>query len=168
MQELTSQVFGQKLSANAKGCFTAVLSAEEEMAAVQMMLSSDEQNVSHWLDFLLDYSRTYLLSNQSIDVLIDNINNTAAKDLLAFIFNRFGYNDEQAIKVCKLALNGGGSYNVQQVLLVICDSGRVLSEDVAMILSRIDAMLTNKGKAEFAVLEKSYRQSVETYRKSDV
>ena len=100
LKELGLKVFGQKFDENAESSYTAVIPADEECLIVKEMLEG--RNASGWFHFLCRYQKHFPLSSEAINLLLaDILKNEYAKKLCAQEFKLYGFNEAQALAVCK-------------------------------------------------------------------
>jgi hypothetical protein len=127
-KELYQSLFDQKLDPTSKGSFTAVLSEDEEVFAVEQMV----QGNAKVLGFLLKYQKHYALSNKAVDLLIKNIADSNVQKLLSLNFKQYGYNLEQGFAICKAAesLDAEFLYN-------FCTTSKVFYKELYARLSLI-------------------------------
>ena len=100
LKELGLKVFGQKIDENAESSYTAVIPANEECLIVKEMLEG--RNASGCFNFLCRYQKHYPLSPEAIELLLANtLKNEYATKLCAQEFKQYGFNEAQALAVCK-------------------------------------------------------------------
>lgn len=149
-KELNRQVFNQKLSAESEGVFTRCIDEAAEVMLVKMMLEGNADATA----FLKKYQKHYPLCNKAVNLLIDGITDDTAKDFLKQEFQLYGYNEEQGLKICKLACMLDAEF-----LLAFARYGRVFYADVQAALDNIEGIADES-------LGKIYRRAVAKRRKS--
>lgn len=124
LKDLGLKVFGQKIDENAESSYTAVIPANEECLIVKEMLEG--RNASGWFNFLCRYQKHYSLSPEAIELLLaDILKNEYAKKFCAQEFKRYGFNEAQAMAVCK---NLGALE--PEFIFDFCKAGRMMFQSV--------------------------------------
>lgn len=149
-KKLNRQVFKQKFSAESAGVFTRCIAGEDEVLLVKQMLEGNADATA----FLKKYQKHYPLSNKAINLLIDGIDDDKAKNFLKQEFQLYGYNEEQGLKICKLACMLDAEF-----LLAFAQCGRVFYSSVQAALNNIEGLADEN-------LGKVYRKAVVKRRRS--
>lgn len=160
---LFSQIFNQKLSCNANNTYTEVLTNEAETALVNKLFDADAKKANKWMEFIQQYISHYPLYNQAIDVLLNNIENHNSIVLLTDHINRYGYNEQQGIDICKIVLNSRDYARFASLINCICANGRTFSSEIFRLLEGIEMRMKEAGYTKVDELAKSYKTSVEKY-----
>ncbi|MBQ7632896.1 MAG: hypothetical protein IJS88_02120 [Alphaproteobacteria bacterium] len=163
--ELSAAVFGKTIG-DAGNTYADSLDGEEEKELVQRLVSDEKPE--EWLGWMAEYRRYYPLSNVGIAALIDNLQSEAAEIALVEEFSRYGYTENQAVMICRKALNNeAGTY--RQLIETICASGRIFFSDFFSDLPLLLARLDERDKDEDLAphYAETYRKSLRKYREDN-
>ena len=157
--ELNTAVFGQKLESSSVSSFVRALNADEEIELIMRLLS--DENPANWMTFLHEYRKHYPLCNQTINLLIDKMQDELAMKVLTEEFERYGYTEQQATKICNKILALGIGSN-RPLLMAICTDVRIFYSDVFSLLLSIDNRNNDENDStEYADV---YQKSLRHYR----
>lgn len=140
---LSDSVFNQHFDNSSEQGFTDSLTEEEELAIVKKMLVS--ATAPEWINFLQNYIKHYALFNGSVDVLIENIANPAAREVLITLFENSGPTVVQADKVCRSFLHKGAQV-MPEVMIALCDHARSNDKNLILLLDQVE----DKFKEEYS------------------
>lgn len=169
IEALFQQVFNQKLLPGSENStYTEVLTEEEEIALVNKLLGVSESAAAKWVEFAKQYLSHYSLCNNAVDILIGNIEDRRATELLLVCMGRYGYNEQQGMKICNIALNGRVSPEVCELVKVLCANGRIFSADICRLLERIEMRFNEAGFTELKELSNAYKKAIEDYRNQKI
>ncbi len=159
--ELSAAVFGKTIR-NAGNTYADSLDGEEEKELVQRLVSDEKPE--EWLGWMAEYRKYYPLSNTGVDALIDNLQSEAAEIALVEEFSRYGYTENQAVMICRKALNNeAGTY--RQLIETICTSVRMFFSDLPLLLARLDERDKDEDLAPHYA--ETYRKSLRKYREEN-
>ena len=167
MEELSAQVFNQKLPNNpGGGTYTDVLTEDEETVLIAITLNKAGHEADPWLEFIQSYNRIYPFANKAIDVLFKNLNNPKSIPLLIDLLSTHGYNESQGLALCDIVLKNNNQEEALRLLQLIYGHCHFFSPDIYRRLETIDSRISELGYTEQAHFAESYRQAVESYRQS--
>ena len=163
ISELNAAVFGQRLDNSSTSTFTRPFNNDEEIELIQRMLSDDTPE--NWVTFMREYRKHYPLCNQTINLLIDKApQDKIAMKTLTEELSRYGYTEEQAIKICNKVLASGVA-QYRPLLKVICTCGRTFHRDVFSLLIKIEGRDQDTDeKVEFSDI---YQKAIRHYREAN-
>ena len=158
-KELSAHVFDQKLDAASTSGFTLNLYEAEENEVIRRLLEADEP--SAWVDFLNRYTSHYPLFNSAVRILLEATDKSYVRDLLVQEFSRYGYNEEQGMKVCNLFLRDNTDTYIP-LLETIAHNGRIYFENIHAMLEKIDDRRKENHQmpASYATI---YKSSIDAY-----
>ena len=166
---LFMQVFNQKiLPDSGDSSYTEVLTEEEETALVNKLLCVSEPAADKWLEFTKQYLSHYSLCNKAVGILLDNVNQQRAVELLLDYISRYSYNEQQGMRICNIALNGNILPEICQLVKALCANGRIFSADINSLLERIEMRFKEAGCTEFSELSNAYKKAIEDYRNQKI
>ena len=159
--ELSAAVFGKTIGA-AGNTYAGSLDGEEEKELVQRLVSDEKPE--EWLGWMAEYRKYYPLSNIGVAALIDNLQSEAAEKALVGEFSRYGYTENQAVMICRKALNNeAGTY--RKLIETICASVRIFFSDLPLLLARLDER--DKDEDLAPRYAETYRKSIRKYREEN-
>ena len=155
--ELSAAVFGKTL--NGVDTFADSLKDNEEVELVQRLISDEKPE--EWLGWIKDYIKYYPLGNKAMNALVENLQSEPAEKAAIAQFTRYGYTEEQAVKICRKAISAeAGAY--RKLIETISTYGRIFYDDLPLLLARLDER--DKDEDLSPLYADTYRKSIRQYR----
>ena len=133
--ELSDGVFNQHFDNSSAQGFTFPLLEEEELAIVRQMLVSETP--AEWVNFLQNYISHYALFNSSAELLIENISNPSAQEVIIILFENAGTTVAQADKICRSFLQKDAKV-LPEVMIALCDHARNNDKNLLLLLDKVE------------------------------
>ena len=151
VEELSEVVFNKKLSSDSFKGYASCLSCAEEKYLVEKFLTTKDKV---WSDFIRKYIEHFPLSDEAVQLLLENTDNSEIKELLLEEWKKYGANEKESFAFCD-KLHKQDELD-EELLTVFCDSAHLAYYDVIYKLSLID----NKWSERYVNASKRYMKNV--------
>ena len=159
LEELRLSVLGPDAYVESTEFCVQKLSSEVQVSFIKKLLTINETSRPGWLRFIQRYILYHPISDDAINVLVENINSSVSFNLLIKIINSQGYSEAQGKSLCILMLHCDDLGTVLALFQLICMRGGGFSMAIYNLLNNLDKRMLKSGHINMEFFADNYLQS---------
>ncbi len=159
LEELRLSVLGPDTYIESAEFCVKELSSEVQVSFIKKLLEINETRKPDWLRFIQRYILYYPISDDAINVLLENIHSSVSLNLLIKIINSQGYNEAQGKSLCILMLHCDDLETILALSRLVCMRGCGFSMAIYQLLNNLDKHLLKSVYINTEFFADNYLQS---------